>query len=129
MILPRQTPLELTHTGGSVTDAVASYTGLISNTLQNDIEFIRWFSTYLPVRTGCVTRVWIIHMTRQAFEEEAGLYDASFLVRNKSDSSVEQSLEGLPDSRVILFETGQAVAAALGAGVFLAWLAQWAGLR
>jgi hypothetical protein len=68
-------------------------------------------------------------MTRQAFEEEAGLYDASFLVRNEADSSVGQSLEGLPDSRVILFETGQALAAALAAGVFLAWLAQWAGLR
>ncbi len=68
-------------------------------------------------------------MARRAFEEEAGLYDTSFVARVEADRPVEQPLEGLPDSRVILFETGQALAAALGTGVFLAWLVQWAGIR
>jgi hypothetical protein len=52
------------------------------------------------------------------FEEEAGLYDLVEL-RKTLDSADEEPLEGLPPSNVILWETGQAVAAALATGVLL----------
>ena len=70
-----------------------------------------------------------IGMARRAFEEEAGLYDSVGSFRPKVDRATEQPLEGLPAPRVILFETGQALAAALAVGVFLCALLQWTGVR
>ena len=64
----------------------------------------------------------------RAFEEEAGLYDLAELSR-APDSADGQPLEGLPPSNVILFETGQAVAAALSAGVLFCAFLQAMGLR
>ena len=64
----------------------------------------------------------------RAFEEEAGFYDLAEL-RKARDSADEQPLEGLPPSNVILFETGQAVAAALSAGVLFCAFLQAMGLR
>jgi hypothetical protein len=68
-------------------------------------------------------------MTRRALEEEAGLYDPVVPFRRELDSANERPLEGLPAPNVILFETGQALAAALATGVFLCALLQWIGVR
>ena len=68
-------------------------------------------------------------MAWRAFEEEAGLYDRVDSFRAEMDRGNERSLEGLPAPRVILFETGQALAAALAVGVFLAALLHWIGVR
>jgi hypothetical protein len=67
-------------------------------------------------------------MPRRTFEEEAGLYDDLDLPGG-ADAFREQPLKGLPPPSLILIETGGALAAALGAGVFLLLLAQWTGLR
>jgi hypothetical protein len=64
----------------------------------------------------------------RAFEEEAGLDDLASL-RNELNSADEPPLEGLPPYNVILFETGQAVAAALSAGVLFCAFLQATGLR
>ena len=64
----------------------------------------------------------------KAFEEEAGFYDLASL-RNEPDWACEQPLEASPPCNVILFETGQAVAAALSAGVLFCAFLQAMGLR
>jgi hypothetical protein len=70
----------------------------------------------------------LIRMARQVFEEEAGLYDSALLTSGEMDSADSPPLEDLPDPRVILFKIGQALVAALGAGVFLCALLQWSGV-
>jgi hypothetical protein len=70
----------------------------------------------------------LIHMAKRAFEEEAGIYDRAGFLR-EMDRGNERQLEGLSAPRVILFETGQALAAALAVGVFLCALLQWTGVR
>jgi hypothetical protein len=71
----------------------------------------------------------LIRMAKRAFEEETGLYHRTGSVRAEMDRADERSLEGLPAPRVILLETGQALAAALAVGVFLCALLQWTGVR
>ena len=71
----------------------------------------------------------LTHMAKRAFEEEAGLYEPLVSLRGKMDCANERPLEGFPAPRVILFETGRALAAALAAGVFLCALLQWTGIR
>jgi hypothetical protein len=68
-------------------------------------------------------------MARREFEEEAGLYDSAFLTSGEIDSADSPPLEDLPDPQAILFKIGQALVAALGAGVFLCALLQWSGVR
>jgi hypothetical protein len=70
-----------------------------------------------------------IHMAKRAFEEEAGIYDREGFLRTEMDRGDERPLEGLSPPRVILFETGQALAAALAVGAFLCALLQWTGVR
>jgi len=64
----------------------------------------------------------------RGFEEEAGLVDTSFL-RGKRGAFRERPLDGLPPASLILYETGKAVAVALGFGVLLVAMLQWTGLR
>ena len=71
----------------------------------------------------------LIHMAKRAFEEEAGIYDRAGFLRAEMDRGNERQLEGLSAPRVILFETGRALAAALAVGVFLCALLQWTGVR
>ena len=71
----------------------------------------------------------LIPMAKRAFEEEAGIYDHVGFLRTEIDRGDERRLEGLSAPRVILFETGQALAAALAVGVSLCALLQWTGLR
>jgi hypothetical protein len=82
-------------------------------------------------RTQCGSPypVWIVCMSRRAFEEEADRCDPVLSFRGELDSAAERPLEGLPAPRVILFETGQALAAALATGVFLCVFLQWIGVR
>lgn len=68
-------------------------------------------------------------MSRRAFEEKAGLYDSMVSVRDDHDHASERTLEGLPDPEMILFETGQALAAALAVSLVVYTLLQWAGIR
>jgi hypothetical protein len=68
-------------------------------------------------------------MAMRAFEEEAGLYSPNDVLASLPRSPREQPLEGLQSPHVILFETGQAVAAALAAGVLFCALLQGIGVR
>jgi hypothetical protein len=66
--------------------------------------------------------------TSRAFEEEAGLVNTSFLY-GKKGALRERPLDGLPPASEILYDTGIAMAAALGFGVLVGAVMQWTGLR